>query len=197
MASDGNFTITNPGPPAETSSGTLGADKKLALIPFLDVAGGAVALALKQESGLNIGSLSGPYQMFIFRDIQDTLGHLTNLLYTGTVTFNSIGGHTVAAKGIAADLVEDCQSGACGYHVSSNVSGTPSDLNVSGTYSVTQATNAVSVTVTGLGTFIGFAMPNTAGTEASFLYTTESFDSQPRPGGGQRSGRSIALFVKR
>ncbi|MDP3091806.1 MAG: hypothetical protein Q8N04_14085 [Nitrospira sp.] len=198
VASDGSFTITNPGPPVETTRGTLGGDKNLALIPFLDVAGGAVAVSVKQSTGLTNAGLNGLYSLLMFRDTHDTLGHLTTTLYTGTVTFNGSGGHTVAVQSTFADLADDCIGGACGYHVNSNIGSTPTPFNASGSYSVTTGTNAVSITVPGLGTFSGFAMPGIAApSSASFLYTTETFDSQPRPGGGNHSGRTIALLVKR
>lgn len=196
VASDGSFSITNPGPPPESNTGVLGSDKALAMVPIQDNFGGAVAIVSKKSSGLSNASLDGAYSVLFFREIQDTLGHLVTLLYAGTITFDGSGSHTLAAKGYSADLAEDCQGGVCGFHVSSNVLSTPTDVNLSGTYSVTQATNEASVTVSGLGTFTGFAVPNAAGTAGTFLFATESFDSQARPGGGQRSGRTLALFVK-
>ncbi|MFO0698547.1 MAG: hypothetical protein U0236_04910 [Nitrospira sp.] len=199
VTSNGVFTIVDPASPGETIRGLLAADKKLALIPLLDFSGGAMAVSIRQGTGLTASSLNGTYGLLIFRDLLDTVGHMRTVLHSGTVTFNGAGGHSVATKEHFASLASDCIGGACGYHVGSNIPGGLTDFSATGTYSVTQATNAVTFTVPGLGTFTGTALPNGAGTDVSFLYATESFDSQnrPGPGGGQHSGRAIALLVKR
>ena len=197
VTSNGIFTIVDPASPGETTRGLLGTDKKLALIPLLDFDGGAVAVSIRRGSGLTASSLNGEYGLVVFRDLLDTLGHMRTVLHSGTVTFNGAGGHSVETKEGFANLASDCISGACGYHVNSNIPGGLTEFNATGTYSVTQATNGVTFTVPGLGTFTGTALPNGTGTGVSFLYATESFDSEPRPSGGEHSGRTMALLVKR
>ena len=197
VTSNGIFSIIDPASPGETIRGLLGVDKKVALIPLLDFDGGAMAVSIRQGGGLTASSLNGTYGLLIFRDLLDTLGHMRTVLHSGTVAFNGAGGHSVATKEHFTDLASDCIGGACGYHVSSNIPSAVTDFNATGTYSVTQATNGVTFTVPGLGTFTGTALPNAAGTDVSFLYATQSFDSQPRPIEGDHSGRTIALLVKR
>jgi hypothetical protein len=185
MAPDGTFTISQPQPPpnpAETFSGTLAANKHIALIPLPDIEGGSITIATRQAPNL---AVSGTYNVVMYRDFLDTSARIRTMHYEATAVFTGGNVTFTGPDGTVQERTESCPSAAsCSF--SFGVPGTPG-INVNnGTYTVNPTTAAVTINIPGFGNFTGSALQ-----DGSFIVVSHTFDNQ-----NNNSGRAIALLVK-
>ena len=193
VGADGALTIVQvlPPDPPETLRGTLAGNKNIFLLPLPDIDGGSAVIGLRQATGLTLNSLSGAYRVVLFRDVLDSFAHIRTFHYTATAVFNGNGTASLTGPdGAVQERTESCPSAvACAFGFS--VPGT-GGMNVSNaTYSVNAANGTATITIPGFGSFAG-----PVSQDGSFAVTTHAFDNNPIPGGGQNSGRSMAMFIK-
>ncbi len=193
VGSDGALTILQvlPPDPPETLRGTLAGNKNLFLLPLPDIDGGSAVIGLRQATGLTLNSLTGTYRVVLFRDMLDTFARIRTFHYTATAVFNGAGAVSLTGPdGSVQDRTEGCSSAAtCAFPF--GVPGTPGMNVPNATYTVNAANGTASINIPGFGNFSGPVSP-----DGSFVVTTHAFDNSALSGGGQFSGRSMAMLIK-